>query len=105
MYTSKQVKELREARRISQRKLSQLTGLSPSLISAYEAGTRPVTAEASEKLDLAFKQVLPVQTPHQVTTAELTDPNTIIKVAGTPLSTNERELLTSVATTLVNQRK
>lgn len=105
MYTSESVKALREERRISQRQLSQLTGLSPSLISAIEAGSRQISSETAEKLDIAFKQILPMQAPKQVTQTELKDPDTIITVDGTPLTNSEREVLAGVATTLIGQRK
>ncbi|MEN2663100.1 helix-turn-helix transcriptional regulator [Lacticaseibacillus rhamnosus] len=103
--SGEQIKQLRNARRMSQVDLSRATGLSASLISSYEAGTRNVTQEASDKIAIAFNDITPINPAERTQTADLDDDKTLVKMNGIPLMPAEKALLKALAKAMLDQRK
>lgn len=105
--TVEELKRGRKSRGMTQRELAEAAGISLGSVNSYEQGTRNITAEAANKIEAVFKNVLPVvqRGPQPTLIADLSDINTTLQWEGTNLRPPEVELVRVVARTLVEQRK
>lgn len=105
--TSRSLREERRARRMSQAELAQRTGMSATIISNYEKGTRKITPEAAVKIKHVFNTLSPVTEKAQQVTkeAELSDEHTVLRWHGKTLQDAESHIIRTLAKLLVEQRK
>lgn len=102
--SKEQIRELREARRMSKAELARAAGVSASLVSQVEQGNRKVTQEASDRLAIALKQVAPFEGVKPTPVAELNDDETLIQMGGVTLRPSEKALLKALASAMLAQR-
>lgn len=105
MYSANDVAKARKERRMNQQELAKRSGLSPSLISGIENGTRRVTKATQEQLELAFKQVTPYGSATQTRIADLSDAEILLQWHGHQLNAYETQLVRVLTKTMIDQRK